>query len=970
MGTIRTSARSAASRRVSRLHFIVAWLGALLVCNPAFALTEVTGFGSNPGNLKMFKYVPAAMPANAPLVVAMHGCAQSAAAYDAETGWQALADQWKFALLLPQQQSGNNSSSCFNWFEAGDIARGSGEALSIKQMVDRMKTDHGSDAARVYVTGLSAGGAMVSVMLAAYPDVFAGGAIIAGVPYNCGTGTSAAFSCMNPGSDLTPLQWGNKVRAASSHAGPWPRVSIWHGDADSTVRPVNATESMEQWTNVHGIDQTPEVTDTLAGYPHKVYKNAAGTALVETLLVTGMGHGTPVDPGAGATQCGTAGAYILDVNICSSYYIGRFWGLDNLDSTAPTVAITAPANGAMVSGAVTINASASDAIGVDRVEFLLDGNLLASDSSPPYSAGWNTAAAANGAHALQARAFDTAGNSSSSATVNVTVSGGVADTTPPTVQLVFPNAGATISGTVTLAADANDDFGISSVAFLVDGGVIGTGNPSAQSGPWTFDWNSTSVANGAHNISVRATDSSGNQSTSAAAAITVTQNPAAVDETFSNRNSDGDYFDQTGWSGDFTANALNTTAAISGSQSSYGAASSGVSCAGGLKTKYLQKSVTLGSNPRLAYMRKLDLKANINSSTTAWFRVKSNSTVVDEKAVTFANYVDSDWQARQEISLAAFANQTVTLRFEVAANANVCLEAWARAYVDDIRIVNAEQDADITAPTVNLTTPANGATLSGSTDIGATASDANGVSKVEFYANGSMLASDTEAPFAFTWNTAAVANGSYALSAKAYDAAGNIGADADTTVSISNGGGTTPVTLVFDNEDANDGYVKAASGGGSAAVGTLESSMGLAIGRGTDAKFNRALLSFDTSSIPDGATVTSAVLTVAYRSASGDPWANPAGNTLVIDVRNACFGACTIESGDFLAAATADAAASLVKFSSGTQNSSGFSSAGIAAISRTGRTQLKLRFSNDQTATNYLWIDRGTTAKLSVQYLP
>ncbi len=969
-GTKHISAHVAASQRISRLRFIATVLVGLLLCDPVFALTEVTGFGSNPGNLKMFKYVPAALPGNAPLVVAMHGCAQSAASYDNETGWQALADLWKFALVLPQQQSGNNSTSCFNWFEAGDIARGSGEALSIKQMVDRMRTDHGSDAARVYVTGLSAGGAMVSVMLATYPDVFAGGAIIAGIPYNCGTGTSAAFSCMNPGNDLTPLQWGNKVRAASSHTGPWPRVSIWHGDADSTVRPVNATESMEQWTQVHGIDQTPEVTDTLAGYPHKVYKNGAGTALVETLLVTGMGHGTPVDPGAGATQCGTAGAYILDVNICSSYYIGRFWGLDNLDSTPPTVSITAPANGATVGGAVNIDASANDAIGVDRIEFLVDGNLLASDSSAPYSANWNTAAAANGAHALQARAFDIAGNSSSSATVNVNVSGGIADTTPPTVQWVFPSAGATLSGTVTLSADANDNVAVSSVAFLVDGSVIGTGNPSAQSGPWTFDWNSTSVANGAHNISLRATDSSGNQTTSVPIAITVTQNPAAVDETFSNRNSDGDYFDQTGWSEDFTANTLNTTLGASASQSSYGAASSGIGCAGGLKTRYLQKSVTLGSNPRLSYLRKLDLKANINASTTAWFRVLLNSSVVDEKLVTFAKYADSDWQARQEINLTAFANQTVTLRFEAAANANVCLEAWARAHVDDIRIANAEQDVDIAAPTVNLTAPAHGATLIGNVDITASANDANGVAKVEFYANGSMLASDTEAPFVFTWNTAAVADGSYALSAKAYDPAGNIGTDADTTVSVSNGAVSTPTTIVFDNEDANDGYVKAASGGGGAAVGTLESSMGLAIGRGTDAKFNRALLSFDTSAIPDGATVTGAVLTVAFRSASGDPWASPAGNTLVIDVRNACFGACSIEGGDFLAAATADTAANLVKFTSGTQNSSGFSTAGIAAISKAGRTQLKLRFSSDQTATNYLWIDRGATAKLTVQYVP
>ena len=137
----------------SRRHrgFAVAFAAACTLANslPAMALTEVTGFGSNPGNLRMYKYVPPGLPANAPLVVALHGCAQSAASYDAETGWELLAQRWQFALLLPQQQSANNASSCFNWFENGDTARGQGETLSIKQMVDRMRSDHASAADRI-----------------------------------------------------------------------------------------------------------------------------------------------------------------------------------------------------------------------------------------------------------------------------------------------------------------------------------------------------------------------------------------------------------------------------------------------------------------------------------------------------------------------------------------------------------------------------------------------------------------------------------------------------------------------------------------------------------------------------------------------------------------------------------------------------------------------------------------------------
>ncbi len=576
----------------------------------AFAQSEVTGFGSNPGNLRMFKYVPSALPTNAPLMVALHGCSQTAGNYDAETGWQLFADRYRFALLLPQQQSANNASGCFNWFESGDISRGQGEALSIKQMVDRMVADHGIAGSRIYVTGLSAGGAMTSSLLAAYPDVFAGGAIIAGLPHRCATNQSAAFSCMNPGSDFTPAQWGDRVRASSTWTGPWPIVSIWHGDGDFVVRPLNQTESMEQWTNVHGIDQTPDVSETVGGYPHKVYKIASGQTRVETWTITGMGHGTPVDPGTGETQCGTAGAYILDVNLCSSYYIARFFGLDNLDGTPPTATLTAPANGAAVTGSIAITANASDNIGVDRVEFLLDGGLLGSDATAPYAFTWNSATASNGAHVLQARAVDLAGNVGSSPLVNVTVSGG------------------------------------------------------------------------------------------------------------------------TG------------------------------------------------------------------------------------------------------------------------------------------------------------------------------------------------------------------------------------------------GGGATPVTVRFANEDANDGYVKADSSGNTPAVGTLESSLGLAIGRGTDGKFNRTLLSFDTSSLPDGAAVTSATLTVTYRSASGDPWSNPVGNSLVIDANSGCIGACTIETGDWAAAASASAVAQLLSFTGGTQTSNLFAATGLVAINKTGRTQLRLRFAGNQTATSYLWIDKGATATLTVTYQP
>ena len=146
-------------------------------------LIEIADFGPNPGALRMFAHIPPRVARDGALVVVLHGCSQNAADYDLGAGWSTLADRFGFCLLLPEQQAANNPNRCFNWFQPGDNERGQGEAQSIRQMIDRMVSDHGIDPRRIFITGLSAGGAMTSVMLAAYPEVFAGGAIVAGLPF-------------------------------------------------------------------------------------------------------------------------------------------------------------------------------------------------------------------------------------------------------------------------------------------------------------------------------------------------------------------------------------------------------------------------------------------------------------------------------------------------------------------------------------------------------------------------------------------------------------------------------------------------------------------------------------------------------------------------------------------------------------------------------------------------------------------
>ncbi len=180
---------------------------------------------------------------------------------------------------------------------------------------------------RVYVTGLSAGGGMTAAVLATYPERFAGGGVVAGLPYRCASALYEAYTCMNPGKDLTPEQWGDRVRAASSHTGPWPTMTVWHGDADYTVSVANQRELVEQWTEVHGTDATPDRTGTVAGYPHAVYTDDRGSSVVETVTVTGMGHGQPVDPGTGTTECGHTAAHMPDVDACTAWYLADTWNL-------------------------------------------------------------------------------------------------------------------------------------------------------------------------------------------------------------------------------------------------------------------------------------------------------------------------------------------------------------------------------------------------------------------------------------------------------------------------------------------------------------------------------------------------------------------------------------------------------------------------------------------------------------------
>jgi poly(hydroxyalkanoate) depolymerase family esterase len=290
-------------------------------------LAETSGFGSNPGGLRMFSFAPNNLPRTPALVVVLHGCTQNAAGYDVGAGWSALAERYSFALLMPEQRPSNNANGCFNWFLPEDTRRDGGEACSIRQMIEKMVRDIGIDRDSIFITGLSAGGAMTSVMLATYPEIFAGGAIIAGLPYGIATNMQEALKGMFQSPARAAGELGDLVRGASRHQGPWPKLSVWHGSADRTVNPSNADEIVKQWLDVHQLPTAPMAEATVDGYPRQVWWNADGETVIESYTITNMSHGTPLGVAANDERYGAEGAFLIEAGISSSYHIANFFGL-------------------------------------------------------------------------------------------------------------------------------------------------------------------------------------------------------------------------------------------------------------------------------------------------------------------------------------------------------------------------------------------------------------------------------------------------------------------------------------------------------------------------------------------------------------------------------------------------------------------------------------------------------------------
>jgi hypothetical protein len=168
---------------------------------------------------------------------------------------------------------------------------------------------------------------MTTVMLATYPEIFAGGAVIAGLPYGIASNVQQALSGMYQSPSRPARELGDLVRNASTHKGPWPKLSVWHGSADKTVNPSNADEIVKQWLDVHHLPPTPMSQSTVDGYPRALWWNADGKTLVESYTITDMAHGTPLGIADNDERYGAQGAFMIEAGISSSYHIASFFGL-------------------------------------------------------------------------------------------------------------------------------------------------------------------------------------------------------------------------------------------------------------------------------------------------------------------------------------------------------------------------------------------------------------------------------------------------------------------------------------------------------------------------------------------------------------------------------------------------------------------------------------------------------------------
>lgn len=559
----------------------------------------------------------------------------------------------------------------------------------------------------------------------------------------------------------------------------------------STAMDQQGNMAMGYSVSSSSISPTIRVTGRLAG-------DALGTMGTETDILGSVAHasqiGTYGSPAKPLQRWGDYSAMVVDPSDdCTFWYTTEYiptQGIFNwatrvanfkfpscggvADTTAPTTSLTAPAAGT-VSGTVTVSANASDNVGVTNVEFYRSGTLIGSDSSSPYSISWDTTGTTNGNYTLTSKAYDAAGNNASSAGVAVTVNnvappGGIVNGTFETGSLSgWTSAGTTgvLTGTVhggtyadrngTTTATNGDSNIVQTFTVPAGGGTVSFWYKMTCPDTVTYDWVTATLVDNTTAVTTTllpktcATNAVWVQVTSGTlvAGHSVTLTLTSHDDNYASDPS-YTYFDDVVFNGtvaDTTAPTTSITAPANGAT--------------------VANTITVSANA----------SDNVGVTNVEFYR---GTTLISSDAT-------SPYSISWNTTTVANGSYTLTSKAYDAAG-NIGTSAGVTVTVSN----------DTTAPTTSITAPASGATVSGSAvAVSANASDNVGVTNVEFYRGTTLISNDNTSPYSISWNTTTVANGSYTLTSKAYDAAGNVGTSAGVTVTVSNGGGALDLSAAY-----------------------------------------------------------------------------------------------------------------------------------------------------------------------------
>ncbi|MGQ7792156.1 extracellular catalytic domain type 1 short-chain-length polyhydroxyalkanoate depolymerase [Faunimonas sp. B44] len=243
---------------------------------------------------KLYRPATAADEGDRPLIVMLHGCTQNPDDFAAGTGMNRLAEEHGFLVLYPAQSRQANQSGCWNWFDGGHQRRGRGEPALIAAMTRAAIAEHGADPGRVFVAGLSAGGAMAAVMGATYPDLYHAVGIHSGLAYGAASDVASAFRAMRGehGEFLVP----GLRPAPKPRPGGLVRTIVIHGDADATVHHSNGeriasivgTRLSEAEAEAEAVRESGEANGR--SYERVVIRDGAGIPVLEHWIIHGAGH--------------------------------------------------------------------------------------------------------------------------------------------------------------------------------------------------------------------------------------------------------------------------------------------------------------------------------------------------------------------------------------------------------------------------------------------------------------------------------------------------------------------------------------------------------------------------------------------------------------------------------------------------------------------------------------------------------